>query len=252
MSSIKIYGAKPKRMYINGLKVKKAYCMGERVWSAGSTVTYICNGVTYTEEVDEGQTVLSPTSFTPSKSGCSFVGWSTSASSTATVSSLVMSGKPITLYAVFKYNDLTRSLGGYYHLHSTPDASVDPSYSIDHGSVVIASGINTSLYSGLKLSIYEAHGYSDFRGSSWNIYLKAGGASTLIMNPYVDWGNPATSHPVTLGATSFTLNFTQTSGTTSLTIYTYCTDTGNGVGHSTGGGYVYANAITYLGRTIVG
>ena len=107
MSSIKIYGAKPKKMYINGLKVKKAYCMGKRVWSAGSTVTYICNGVTYTEEVDEGQTVLSPTSFTPSKSGCSFVGWSTSASSTATVSSLVMSDKPITLYAVFKYTDKT-------------------------------------------------------------------------------------------------------------------------------------------------
>ena len=107
MSSIKIYGAKPKKIYIGGLKAKKVYCRGERVWSAGSIVTYICNGVTYTEEVDEGQTVLSPTSFTPSKSGCSFVGWSTSASSTATVSSLVMSGKPITLYAVFKYTDRT-------------------------------------------------------------------------------------------------------------------------------------------------
>ena len=107
MSSIKIYGAKPKRIYIGGLKAKKVYCRGERVWSAGSIVTYICNGVTYTEEVDEGQTVLSPTSFTPSKSGCSFVGWSTSASSTATVSSLVMSDKPITLYAVFKYTDRT-------------------------------------------------------------------------------------------------------------------------------------------------
>lgn len=107
MSSIKIYGAKPKRMYINGLKVKKAYCMGERVWSAGSIVTYICNGVSYQEEVEDGNTVLSPTTFTPILDGATFLGWSLSPNNTTVQTSLVMSGKPITLYAVFKYTDMT-------------------------------------------------------------------------------------------------------------------------------------------------
>lgn len=107
MSGLKMYGTKPKRMYIGGLKAKKAYCMGERVWSAGSIVTYICNGVSYQEEVEDGNTVLSPTTFTPILDRATFLGWSLSPDDTTVQTSLVMSGKPITLYAVFKYTDMT-------------------------------------------------------------------------------------------------------------------------------------------------
>ena len=101
MSSLRMYGEKPKRMYTGGLKVKKAYCMGEKVWSAGNIVTYICNGVSYQEEVEDGNTVLSPTTFTPTLSGSVFLGWSLSADSPIVQTSLVMEDNPITLYAVW-------------------------------------------------------------------------------------------------------------------------------------------------------
>lgn len=100
-------GNKKSKLFLGNVKVKKVYVGATKVYSSGNIVTYICNGVTYQEEVEEGQTVLSPKTFTPSKGSATFRGWSTSASSTATVSSLVMSGKPITLYAVFKYTDRT-------------------------------------------------------------------------------------------------------------------------------------------------
>lgn len=105
MSGLKMYGAKPKRMYIGGLKAQKAYCMGDRVWSAGNIVTYICNGVSYQEEVEDGHTVLSPTTFTPTLDGATFLGWSLYPDDATVQTSLFMEGEPITLYAVFKYAD---------------------------------------------------------------------------------------------------------------------------------------------------
>lgn len=112
MSGLKMYGAKPKRMYTGGLKAKKAYCRGDRVWSAGNIVTYICNGVTYQEEVEEGNTVLSPSTFTPTVEGASFLGWCLSPDDTTVQSSLVMGDEPITLYAIFKYSNISVSAGG--------------------------------------------------------------------------------------------------------------------------------------------
>lgn len=93
-----------KQITYNGQKVKKWYHNGVRVFSAGSTVTYyVDSGTSYTEEVDSGASCLSPTSFTPTKSGWTFVGWreDTTASSSV-LSSKIMGDSPITLYAVFK------------------------------------------------------------------------------------------------------------------------------------------------------
>ena len=118
MSGLKMYGTKPKRMYIGGLKAKKAYCMGERVWSAGSIVTYICNGVSYQEEVEDGNTVLSPTTFAPTLDGATFLGWSLYRDDATVQTSLFMEGEPITLYAVFKYAD-----GAETQTYKNPTAS---------------------------------------------------------------------------------------------------------------------------------
>ena len=77
---------------------------GKVLWKAGAIVTYVVDTTAaYTEEVDTGASCLAPTTFNPSKSGWTFVGWrkdSTASSSVET--SVVMEGEPITLYAVFK------------------------------------------------------------------------------------------------------------------------------------------------------
>lgn len=80
-------------------------CIGAtRVYSAGNTVTYhVDTGVTYQEEVDEGESCLLPKTFTPSKSEWTFVGWRSDGTPNGNVvSSLAMEDAPITLYAVFR------------------------------------------------------------------------------------------------------------------------------------------------------
>jgi uncharacterized repeat protein (TIGR02543 family) len=76
---------------------------GKVLWKAGAIVTYVVDvGVTKYEEVDTGDSCLTPTTFTPSKSGWTFVGWRKDTTASATVEpSVVMEGEPITLYAVF-------------------------------------------------------------------------------------------------------------------------------------------------------
>lgn len=93
-----------KKMNFNGQKVKKWYHNGVKVFSSGNIVTYnVDTGTSYQEEVDSEATVLSPKTFTPTKSGWTFVGWreDTTASSSV-LQSKTMGDDPITLYAVFK------------------------------------------------------------------------------------------------------------------------------------------------------
>lgn len=95
-----------KKMTYNGQKVKKWYHNGVRVYAAGSTVTYhVDTATTYTEEVDSEATCLAPKTFTPSKSGWTFVGWREDTTASASVlTSKVMGDTPINLYAVFSQN----------------------------------------------------------------------------------------------------------------------------------------------------
>lgn len=83
------------------------------VYSAGNTVTYyIDTNVVYQEEVDADETVLSPKTFTPAKSGWEFVGWrQDKVASDDALSSLIMGDDPITLYAVFQ-KSVTLSYNG--------------------------------------------------------------------------------------------------------------------------------------------
>ena len=95
------------KLMCGGKKVVKMYCQGDVIYSSGNICTYIVRGAKYTQEYEEGQSVLSPSVVKPSLSGATFLGWSISASSTSVVNSLVMGDEPITLYAVFKYANLT-------------------------------------------------------------------------------------------------------------------------------------------------
>ena len=80
---------------------------GRVLWSVGAiatTVIYVVDtSSVYTEEVDSGASVLSPTTFTPTKTGYTFVGWRKDKTASGTVlTNEVMGTEPITLYAVFK------------------------------------------------------------------------------------------------------------------------------------------------------
>lgn len=93
-------------------KVKKIALGSEVVWSGGNVVTYITGNGTYQEEVEEGATCLSPTSFTPAISGWTFIGWRTDKTASGSViSNLIMGDAPITLYAVFRQT-ITLSYAG--------------------------------------------------------------------------------------------------------------------------------------------
>lgn len=83
------------------LKIRKGYCGTKLVYTCGNSVTYVVNGTNYEEDVEEGATVLSPTSFTPSKYGWTFRGWSNQAGSTYIQTNLKMGNEPMTLYAVW-------------------------------------------------------------------------------------------------------------------------------------------------------
>ncbi len=97
-------GGTKSKLYMGSSKIKKVYLGTEKVYSAGNIVTYnVDSGVSYSEEVDSDATCLSPTTFTPTKSGYTFVGWKENTSADSSVlSSKIMGDNPITLYAVFK------------------------------------------------------------------------------------------------------------------------------------------------------
>lgn len=96
---------KLKKLYIGNQAVRKAYLGNQLVYSAGNIVTYhVDAGVRYQEEVGEGQSCLSPKTFTPQKAGWTFVGWRADATASGDViSSLIMGDSPIELYAVFTH-----------------------------------------------------------------------------------------------------------------------------------------------------
>ena len=111
-----IFGTSKLKLFVGEDKVKKAYLGDTKIYSAGNIVTYrVDNGVTYQEEVDSDASCLNPTTFTPSKSGWTFVGWreDTTASSDV-LSSKIMGDEPITLYAVFR-----KAVTLYYYNGST-------------------------------------------------------------------------------------------------------------------------------------
>lgn len=93
-----------KNITYNNQKVKKWNHNGVRVYNSGSTVTYYVEASTkYVEEVNSGDSCLSPKTFTPSKSGYTFAGWREDKTASGSVlTSKVMGDSPITLYAVFR------------------------------------------------------------------------------------------------------------------------------------------------------
>lgn len=137
-------------------KVAKIYAGNAVVYSSGSTVTYhVDTGASYTEEFDEGESVLVPKTFVPAKSGWEFLGWREDGAANGNVlSSKDMGDSPLTLYAVYRqvitlsYNGNGNTGGStaaqtgirYYNSNG---AFLNPSFSL-RGNGFSRSGYNFS------------------------------------------------------------------------------------------------------------
>lgn len=158
-----IDGTRYKKLYIRKKPedqyemYKKAYVNGVQVYSAGNPVTYyVDTGKVYTEEVDYEASCLNPTTFTPAKSGWTFVGWrEDTAASGSVLSSKVMGDEPIKLYAIYS-QDITCTFKSY---GSTQYASGKRYY---NGAGVTANA-----------SITVPNG-ADYPGWSWRGWSSAG------------------------------------------------------------------------------
>lgn len=134
---------KPKNITYNGQKVKKWTNDGVRVYNAGGTVTYyVDTGLSYKEEVDSGVTCLTPKTFTPSKSGWTFVGWREDKTASGSVlTSKVMGDSPVVLYAVFAqtvtvtyYNNSTTASTAKGYRYYNNGNIVNPSFTLNQAA----------------------------------------------------------------------------------------------------------------------
>lgn len=102
--AINLGDIKASELYFGDIGIQEVYYGSTKIFPMGNTVTYyVDTGVTYQEDIDEGASCLSPSSFAPGKPGWSFMGWRTDNMAAGTVlQSLPMGNSPITLYAVFK------------------------------------------------------------------------------------------------------------------------------------------------------
>ena len=127
------------KVYKGSTKIGKIYKGSTLVYHSAYAVTYCVDSSTsYTELVKVGNSCLSPTTFTPTKSGWTFVGWREDKTASSNVlTSKSMASSAITLYAVFKqtitvtYYDnsttaATKTGTRYYNNGNT----VDPSFTL--------------------------------------------------------------------------------------------------------------------------
>ncbi len=133
------------KLNIGSRNVKKAYKGAGLVYSSGSSVTYhVDTGITYREEINEGESCLSPKTFTPAKSGWEFAGWrqDTAAPAAGSVeSSVPMGSSPVTLYAVFRklitvtyYNNSTSASSTSRYRYYNNGNVVNPSFTLTQAS----------------------------------------------------------------------------------------------------------------------
>lgn len=126
-------------MLHNGVEVQTWIHNDVEVYSAGKMVTYyVDTDVVYQEKIKKGHSCLSPATFTPTKSGWTFVGWREDAVASGSVlSEKTMERSPITLYAVFSQT-VTATYNGNGNTGGSTSASTGNKY-YNNGNVENAS-----------------------------------------------------------------------------------------------------------------
>lgn len=182
----------------------------------------------------------------PSLSGATFLGWSTSTSASVAygpnTTNITLSSNA-TIRSIFKYNDVTQNVAAAY---SAGDW-VGPGTTITNGTQL---SIDCSKYSGIKSTNCKARMKVnwDTRAVGWQ--AACGGNSVTLMSwwhsDYNDLGADSG-----IKDTPYTINFSQTSGTTSL-VFSHIKNPHVDNYSSTGESNVYAHTVTLTGRTTVG
>lgn len=175
-----IYSAHKKgKLYLGATKVRKAYLGSTKVYSSGNVCTYIVDsGISYREEFDEEESVLSPKTFTPSKAGWTFVGWRIDATASSAVqTSMTMGDLPVILYAVFRqtitvtyYNGSTMASSVAKDRYYNNGTILNPSFSLSQAAI---SGWSARGWSGSPAangSILYANGATFTRDSNIAVY----------------------------------------------------------------------------------
>ena len=165
-------GTKQAKLFVGNKKVKYVYIGDSKVYSAGNLVTYkVDSNTTYTEEVDNEATCLSPKTFTPSKNGWTFVGWREDNTASSTVlNSKNMGDEPITLYAVFKQG-VTLTL---YNNSSSPSTQSGSRYYNNSKENNPSFKLTQNTASG-----WSALGWCSSNGATAAVSVENGGTVTL-------------------------------------------------------------------------
>lgn len=156
--SICVNGHKINALCAGSQKVKAVFAGEVKLYSAGNICTYHVDGNTYREEIDEGTSCLSPTSFIPEKQGYTFIGWSLVSSGGDVLSDLVMGDTPITLYAQWIATTLSVLSNPEYVTRSSGEWN---DYSIGASAWINRSGYNNRStndntgYLTIKLGAYK-------------------------------------------------------------------------------------------------
>lgn len=184
--SVEINNQIMESMVYNGTEVQTWIHDGVEVYTAGRMVTYLVDtDVSYQEKVKKGQTCLSPTTFTPSKSGWIFVGWREDGKASGEVlKSKVMANEPITLYAVYK-QDITLTYNGNGNTSGSTASQTGTRYYNASGNLVNASiTLRACSYS------KTAYGFTKWAlGSTSGTQYSAGATVTISANTtmYAVW-----------------------------------------------------------------
>ena len=154
------------------LLLKKMNCNETLVYSASQLITYKVDvGTTYTEEIEYGASALEPTSFTPTKTGYTFVGWRTDTSASSSVlTEKNVDTEEFSLYAVFK-KTITLSYNGNGSTGGSTAAQTGTKY-YNNGTVknptfaLASNGFSKTSYNFSKWALGSASGAQYAAGAS--------------------------------------------------------------------------------------
>lgn len=210
--SVEINNQIMESMVYNGTEVQTWIHDGVEVYTAGRMVTYLVDtDVSYQEKVKKGQTCLSPTTFTPSKSGWIFVGWREDGKASGEVlKSKVMANEPITLYAVYK-QDITLTYNGNGNTSGSTASQTGTRYYNASGDLVNASIVLRS--SGFAKTGYSFSKWAADTASGTQYSAGATIVCTANTTMYAVWTRNAVTNKVLASGAKGTVSAGGTTGT---------------------------------------
>ena len=163
------------KAYYGNKKVLSMWYGSIRVYpNAGEVTYYVDSGVVYTEEIDIDNSCLTPTTFTPTKSGWTFVGWrEDSTASSSVLSEKKSDGNNYTLYAVFKQNVTITKYNGSSSATTESKTRYYNNTNVANPSFTLSQN---------NLSGWTAKGWSTSSSATASASVSNGGSVTLSAN----------------------------------------------------------------------